>query len=248
MAEYPNSFEPPAPGSERIETDRYTLCMGAGRDWNTVQRQRFAASEVDEVVAEVRGLLRERGRTSTQWEIGSAAEPAGLADLLLGRGVRWDSDPFAVALVLQAPPPAAPEGPEARAVATLEEYAKAVETQNLAFGMPPEQAAAHSDLLPARFHDPNRVMHAVWLDGRLVAAGSCALTPHGLLLYGGATHPDARGRGAYRALIAARWQTAAARGTPALLTQGGSMSRPILERLGFQAVGHVQMLIDRFDE
>jgi hypothetical protein len=38
-----------------------------------------------------------------------------------------------------------------------------------------------------------------------------------------------------------------ARGTPALVTQGGSMSRPILERLGFEPVGHVHMLLDEFD-
>jgi hypothetical protein len=31
-----------------------------------------------------------------------------------------------------------------------------------------------------------------------------------------------------------------------LITQGGSMSRPILERLGFAPVGHVQMLVDDF--
>jgi hypothetical protein len=36
------------------------------------------------------------------------------------------------------------------------------------------------------------------------------------------------------------------RGTPALITQGGSMSRPILERLGFEPVGHVHMLLDEF--
>jgi hypothetical protein len=40
IAEYPNSFGPLAPGDERIETDRSTLCVGAGSTWNTVQRQR----------------------------------------------------------------------------------------------------------------------------------------------------------------------------------------------------------------
>jgi hypothetical protein len=70
----------------------------------------------------------------------------------------------------------------------------------------------------------------------------------GLLLYGGATAPDARGRGAYRALLRARWDEAVALGTPALITQGGSMSRPILERTGFEAVGHVHMLMDEFGE
>ena len=88
---------------------------------------------------------------------------------------------------------------------------------------------------------------SVWLDGELVCAGTAAPTEHGLLLYGGATLARARGRGAYRALIRARWDDAVARGTPALITQGGSMSRPILERVGFERVGEVHMLMDRFD-
>src|SRR5437764_1433988 len=82
IAEYPNSFAPLAADSERIETPRYTLCMGRGLSWNTVQRQRFDAAEIDDVMAEVHAHLRERGRGSTQWEVGSAAEPAGLVDLL----------------------------------------------------------------------------------------------------------------------------------------------------------------------
>jgi GNAT superfamily N-acetyltransferase len=89
-------------------------------------------------------------------------------------------------------------------------------------------------------------MHAAWLDGEMVCAGTSAPTPQGLLLYGGATLERARGRGAYRALIRARWDEAAARGTPALMTQAGAMSRPILERLGFVPIGHVHMLIDEF--
>jgi hypothetical protein len=88
--------------------------------------------------------------------------------------------------------------------------------------------------------------YAAWLDREIVSAGTCAPTPHGLLLYGGATVSRARGRGAYRALLRARWDEAMARGTPALITQGGSMSRPILERLGFEPVGHVHMLLDEF--
>jgi hypothetical protein len=86
----------------------------------------------------------------------------------------------------------------------------------------------------------------VWLDGEIVCTGTAAPTPHGLLLFGGATLPRARGRGAYRALIRARWDDTLSLGSPALITQGGSMSRPILERLGFEPVGHVHMLVDDF--
>jgi hypothetical protein len=52
----------------------------------------------------------------------------------------------------------------------------------------------------------------------------------------------------YRALLRVRWDDAVALGTPTLITQGGSMSRPILERLGFEPVGHVHMLLDDFRE
>ena len=247
IAEYPNSFQPLGPHDERVVTPRYTLCMGAGADWNTVQRQRFAVEELDEVLEEVRARLRTRGRTSTQWEVGSAALPEGLAEMLLERGLVRDRDPYAVALVLRSAPPPAPAGLEARRVASFEEFAEASRVQHVAFEMPAEQAADDEAHLHGRWQAGVMVMHAVWLDGRIVGAGTVAPTEHGLLLYGGATLPDHRGRGAYRALIGARWAEAVERGTPALVTQGGSMSRPILERLGFERVGHVQMLVDRFD-
>ncbi len=246
VAEYPNSFGPLGPQDERIETARFTLCMGPGSTWNTVQRQRFGAAEVDGVLEEVRSLLRERGRTKTQWEIGSAAEPPGLIELLLERGLVRDRDPYAVALVLTEAPPPGPPGIEARAVETFEDFAAATEVQWEAFETPASEIAEARELLAERWRDSPLVMHAAWLDGRIVSAGTCAATEHGLLLYGGATVPDARGRGAYRALLRARWDEAVARGTPALITQGGAMSLPILERAGFRRVGHVHMLVDDF--
>jgi GNAT superfamily N-acetyltransferase len=248
IAEYPNSFGPVQPGGERIETPRFTLCMGRGPTWNTVQRQRFDATEIDDVIAEVHALLRERGRSSTQWEVGSAAEPAHLVELLLARGVIPDSDPYAVALVLRHEPPPGPPGVVGRRVETFEEYAAACEVQFAAFGTEGEALAEGRALLPDEWADPTRLMHAVWMEGELVSAGTAAPAPEGLLLYGGATAPHARGRGGYRALLRARWNDAAGLGTPALITQGGSMSRPILERAGFEPVGHVHMLLDEFGE
>ena len=247
IAEYPNSFGPLAADSERIETPRYTLCMGRGSSWNTVQRQRFVAAEVDEVMAEVHAHLRERGRGSTQWEVGSAAEPADLVDLLLARGVVPDKDPYAVALLLQHEPPAGPPGAVGRRVETFAEYVAANEVQLTAFGAEGEELAESRALLEKSWADPTMIMHAVWMDGEIVSAGTAAPVSEGLLLYGGATAPHARGRGGYRALLHARWDEAVARRTPALITQGGSMSRPILERAGFEPVGHIHILLDEFD-
>ncbi|MDP9308469.1 MAG: hypothetical protein M3P15_09200 [Actinomycetota bacterium] len=247
VAEYPNSFAPLGPATERLETPRYTLCLGAGSTWNTVQRQRFALEELDEVLEEVRAALRERDRTQTQWEVGTSAPP-GLVDALLGRGLRLDKDPYAVAvaLVLTHEPPAMRPGFTARRVETLEELEAACEVQWEAFRASPEEVAEARSLLTTLFRESTTLRHAVWLDGRIVSNGTASPTTHGLLLYGGATLPDARGRGAYRALIRARWDDAAALGTPTLITQGGSMSRPILERLGFDRIGEVHMLLDEF--
>jgi hypothetical protein len=245
VAEYPNSFGPLASGDERIDTGRYTLCIGTGKKWNTVQRQRFPLEEVDAVIAEVRATLRERGRAQTQWEVGSSA-PAGLVDALLERGIAPDKEPYAVALVLTSEPPPIAEGLSARRVESFEEYAAANAVQWEAFEMPEDDVAEARELLPRRHRETVNVMHAVWLDGEIVCAGTSAPTEHGFLLYGGATAKRARGRGAYKALNRARWDDAVACGTPALITQGGSMSRPILEKLGFERVGEVHMLLDVF--
>ena len=246
VAEYPNSFSPLGENEERIETGRYTLCIGAGSTWNTVQRQRFQLDDLDEVLAEVREALQERGRTQTQWEVGSSA-PEGLVEALLERGVVPEKDPYAVALVLTVEPPPIASGFAARQIESLEEMEAAMAVQWEAFEATPEEIEEARGLLPDRFRQRLYLRHAVWLDGEIVCTGTAAATEHGLLLYGGATKTSARGRGAYRALIRARWDDAVALGTPALITQGGSMSRPILERLGFERVGEVHMLLDKFD-
>jgi len=53
-------------------------------------------------------------------------------------------------------------------------------------------------------------------------------------LFGGSSLPEHRGRGHYRALVAARARHALAHGARALTVDAGPMSAPILERLGFE--------------
>ena len=247
VAEYPNSFIDPRPGLERIDTGRYTLCMDRSPTANTVQRQRFVTGDVDEVLAEIRALLRDRGRTRTEWEVGSAAQPPGLVPMLLARGLVREDDPVAIALVMRSEPPPPAAGLVARAVQTFEEYTAAKEVQFVAFDVPAPRRARERVALRAEWETAARLMHGVWLQDELVCAGTCAAAPHALALFGGATLPRARGRGAYRALIHARWREAQRHGLTALVTQGGTMSRPILMRLGFQPVGRVEMLLDEFD-
>ena len=154
--------------------------MGSGKTWNTVQRQRFGADEVDAVLEEVRSLLRERGRSRTQWEVGSAAEPDDLVDRLLARGLIHDRDPYAVALVLTTAPPAPLPELVARRVETFDEYAAANEVQWHAFEMPEDEIADCGLVSPSVGRETVNVMHAVWLDGEIVSTGTASATEHGL--------------------------------------------------------------------
>jgi ribosomal protein S18 acetylase RimI-like enzyme len=240
IAENANTYTPLGPHDERIENERYVLWLGRHASWNVAQRFRLGADEVDEVRAEIHGILRERGRTECTWEVGTHATPDDLVDRLLALGLVDDEpDAYAVGMVLTEPPAQAPPDVEVRAAASADERVAAAKIAAVAFGGPEPTAA------PAE--DPLNVVYLAYADGKSVARASASFGEHAVSLFGGATLPEARGRGAYRALVGARWEDAVARGTPVLVTQAGRMSQPILTQLGFRAVCEIRILLDRFD-
>lgn len=242
LAENPNTYTPLGPNTERIVTDRFVLWMGRGKTWNVAQRFSFAEEELDDVIEEVRALVRGRGRTQCAWEIGSHASPANLPELLLARGFTDDQpEPLAIGMALTEEPAAAPAGVVVKQVETQDEYVASERVAQIAFG---EDV---SEEIPAYKPDPHNRIYVALVDGEIVARASASFSEHGVTLFGGATLPEARGRGAYRALVAARWRDAVERGTPLVVTQAGVMSRPILTRLGFREVGTVRALGDKFE-
>lgn len=222
--------------------------LRAHPSWNVAQRLRLEPDEVDATVAEVRGLLRKRGRAACTWEVGSSATPADLLERLRAHGCVDDRDPHVIGMVLTEPPPAPAESIEARPVRDFAEFRAAQHVAEEAFGGTVEMDDA---LVRARYEE--QVETGGWttfvalVDGEIVASATSTDVDGAVTLNGGAVAPRARGRGAYRALVTARWDDAVARGMPALVTQAGAMSRPILERLGFRAVCEIWILLDEFD-
>jgi GNAT superfamily N-acetyltransferase len=244
LAENANTYTPLGPTDERIVNDRYVLWTGRGDEpgWNVAQRFRLRPDEIDEVREEIHGILRAKGRTACTWEVGSHATPDNLVDRLLALGL-VDDQPTALAIgmVLTEPPAPGPEEVEVRRAESDEEHLVADQIAAIAFGGPvPTEARP-------REQDPNNVVYVAYVDGKPVARASGSFGEHGVSLFGGSTLPDARGRGAYRALVAARWEDAVSRGTPMLVTQAGPMSRPILAQLGFREVCEIRILLDAFD-
>jgi GNAT superfamily N-acetyltransferase len=239
LAENANTHVPLGPDDERILTDRYVLWLGRLPNWNVAQRFRFAAQELDEVRAELHTHLRERGRTACAWEVATGAKPADLVERLEARGLRVTE--HQVGLVLDRPPAQTAPGVEVRLVETDDEWWEAERIAAVAFG---EKTRSERR---AYVPDPAKPIYLAYVDGVPVGRGSAAYSEHGVTLFGGATLPEARGLGAYRALVAARWDDAVARGTPLLVTQASPMSLPILTRLGFREVSRITALEDRID-
>lgn len=249
LAENPNVHQPLGPGRSlyRDPASRFAIYLhdGISPHSATVQRVRLGAEQVGDALEEIRALLRAHGREGAEWELGESCEPVDLVERLLGLGLQHDEDPVAYGMVLRHVALEAPDGVSARRVASVEELAKAREVQRIAFGDLTPVAPGEVERDFAR-EGVDGSTFVAFVDGELVAAAYAAHTAHGSLLFGGATLPSARGRGAYRALVAARAEEAVMRGAPALVTHAGRMSRPILERLGFERVARIDRLLDVF--
>ena len=87
--------------------------------------------------------------------------------------------------------------------------------------------------------------YLAYVDGEAIASADVIFFPFAAFLSGASTNRSYRGRGAFRALVRARWDEAVRRGTPALVVGAGRMSRPILERIGFTTVAEQHILVDR---
>ena len=220
---------------------RYALSAEVGQTYAAVEGIRLAPDEIDDAIADVAVFLRESATTRASWWLTERSTPADLEERLLDAGLaRFDHDYLHAALLLTTPPPA-PEGVEARAVASVAEFVEARRVMLDTFADPNIRVPTDDELAHEYERTPDPI-YAAWLDGRIAAVGRATFTSAGAYLTGGATAPWARGRGTYRAVVRARWDDAVARGTPAVAVGAGAMSKPILERLGFRQVAQLRRL------
>jgi hypothetical protein len=241
----------PGPSVEIEERDGYVLENNPVSPYpllGLVLRQRLEPEAVPGAVEAARAWFRERGRACFGWSVADGARPADLADRLLDLGLRpHEDDPVFAGMVLEQEPPGTP-GVEVRRVTSFEDMVALEETAMESFGLPEEDREVTRRGRKERFEriqgNPSGDDFIALVDGEVVGSAGVAYSPAGVYLGGGNVLPEARGSGVYRALVRARWDVAVARGTPALVTQAGQMSRPILERLGFRTVCEIRALLD----
>lgn len=233
IAEAPGAHVVPAhPGVVRREGYSF-LALGPGV--GAVQRIRLSAAELDGTRSAVRALAAERQVERVGWWVTELTTPRDLGPRL---GLELDETLAALALTHE---PAAPGGYTVREVTTLEDYTEAQNIDATVSGWPLATPERMAEMWAG-------TQFLIWLalDGdRPVGMARCAIAGHALMMIGGAVLPEARGRGVYRSLVAARWRTAVERGVPALVTTANSQSAPILRSVGFEELGSVEIWVDR---
>lgn len=218
-----------------------------GGAWSDLAlRIRFGVADVESNIAATRAWFAAQQVEGFRWLVGPSATPRGITGMLLASGaVRDESEPSLTAMVLDHEPP--PEiGVMTRPVVSFADFEAMERIREDVFRRPDDHQASMRRARWADFQAAGSVAYLAEVDGTPVSFGVMARTAAGpMLLAGGVTRPEYRGRGAYRALVHARWKAAEQAGAHALVTQAQAASRPILERLGFRPTGTIEVLVDR---
>jgi GNAT superfamily N-acetyltransferase len=174
-----------------------------------------------------------------EWKIRGHDHPADLTDRLRAAGfTAQDEETILIGLTKDmASPPVLPDGVALRRVTEAADMHRIAAMESVIWGQDLSMigddlagriAAAPDDITVLVAEADGELVSAAWLVFRTGTefAG----------LWGGSTLPTWRGRGIYRALVAARAEIAAARGVSYLQVDASDDSAPILRRLGFHAV------------
>jgi len=228
--------DPPAEqGVELVWVDGVLRKTGA---YNFIGWWDFPADRCEAIAA--REAAHFAGR-EVEWKVYGHDGPPGLEAALDAAGFAADDFETFLVLDLEAvtPPYDPPTGLEVRQVRDERGAADLVEVSNAAFDREEPWRLAQ---LIERLSDPTQALFVAYDHGRPISSGRLELAPGKAFagLYGGGTVPDSQGRGAYRALVAARAAEARRRGHRFLTVDARETSRPILERLGFRALDRIR--------
>lgn len=231
-----------AEGSEVVETAEYRLVRFPDRFPDPLQVQWMrSARPAEAVLADVVARAVEFGLPAAGVYVRLSA-PDGLEAALLGRGAQLVATGDVLALAL----PADVEAPDLPGLelrwTTEPELVRDANTIGISvFGgssADDEVVARRAAAVRASVAAGTGGSMVAYLDGAPAAVTGVEVVDGVARLSGGGVLEAYRGRGVYRALVAARLAYAAERGATMALTQGDvTTSSPILRRLGFVSFG-----------
>lgn len=210
--------------------------------------------DATELVDEVHAVAHDFGRDRVWWMVSDATRPRTLEPELLRRGGEVVERLDVLALPLDRSradlglPDLATKG-KVTVARVLDEalLRQALAVESAAFDWPdPTEDLARADLaeLEQGRHNDSVGRVLAFVDGGPASTGGWRLSGNVCRLWGGATHPDLRGRGAYRAVLFERLRVAGAAGADLGLTHARvATSSPILRRAGFARYGEQRQIV-----
>ena len=206
--------------------------FGGGRLFVTYRELDVPQTRVAEVAALVCGDDSVR---QAEWKTRTHDHAPGLEAALRSAGfVAGEPESVmlgeASTLIGSVPPP----GVSVRMLTEPMEMRAALDMQDVVFGGSPQAQRLLSEILRRQSNGEAIELWAAEADHRIVSAGRIdpIIGTAFAGIWGGATLPEYRGRGIYRALTAARVRSAMSRGVRWIHSDSTDFSRPILERAG----------------
>ncbi|MER6070666.1 GNAT family N-acetyltransferase [Streptomyces sp. NPDC001852] len=226
------------PGARIERAGAVVRQVADAQGWNGVLWSGLDAAGADRAIHDQVAYFTGLGR-DFEWKLYGHDRPDDLGARLLAAGFRAEPEETlmigeAGRLAVDAEPPEGVRLVQATDPAGVD---LVVDVHEKAFGT--DGSRLRHRLLARLAADPGTVVAVVALAGdEPVSAARMELVPGTRFagLWGGGTVEAWRGRGVYRALVAHRARVAAAHGYRYLQVDASPMSRPILERLGFQAL------------
>ena len=196
--------------------------------------------DLDELIERQVRFFAERGERF-EWKVHGHDRPTDLPQRLLAAGFEpEDEETVVIATVAEvAGAPVLPEGTSLREVVDRAGLDRIAAFEARVWGGGDDHGALADDLDAERAADPDGLSIFVVEAGAEIVCAAWIRFDQGTdfaSLWGGATLPEWRRRGIYRATVAYRAGLAAERGFRYLSVDASSDSRPILERLGFVPV------------
>ncbi|TXS39206.1 GNAT family N-acetyltransferase [Streptomyces sp. OR43] len=233
---------PDGPGVRVERGDGFVRQVGKDTDWNAVvwSSPDLDAVRADAAIAAQVAHCTAHGYGEFEWKLYSHDRPADLGARLLAAGfVPEEPETLLVAPVADQPMTVRlPEGVQLRTVRDEADVELMARAHGQAFGT--DWSRLRHQVLARLEEDPDHFVGVLAMAGdEPVSSARMELYPGtGFAgLWGGGTVEAWRGRGVYRALIAFRARIAAERGYRYLQVDATEDSRPILQRLGFTALG-----------
>jgi GNAT superfamily N-acetyltransferase len=225
-----------------LEKSPYVVrAIGLESSWNGIVYSRFSPSKTETIVNAEIQYFAQLNR-DFEWKVYSHDEPPDLLSQLRNRDFRIGEEESLMFRDLRELPPSLmappPEGVTVNPVRNEQSIADFLSLESAIWCCEPSKTREH---LLATLTDPlhRNLGFVAYSDSKPIGCGRVTASPQSQFsgLWGGSVLPDFRGRGVYRALLAARIQHVLQYDSIHYLRVDAlPTSRPILEKYGFKVV------------